>query len=78
MRLPSSHLSRSSQRPGKEWRCRCREWTCGHSGKGNEWDKWRKSHPHVYTTLCKMDGASWVVLVEKNPPAKAGDQRDSG
>ena len=20
--------------PGKEWRCRCREWTCGHSGGG--------------------------------------------
>ena len=27
---------------GKEWRCRCREWTYGHSGEGREWDQWRK------------------------------------
>ena len=22
----------------KEWRRRCREWTCGHSGGRREWD----------------------------------------
>ena len=27
---------------GREWRCRYREWTCGHSEGGGEWDKWRK------------------------------------
>ena len=26
----------------KEWRCRCREQTYGHSGGGREWDQWRK------------------------------------
>ena len=24
---------------GKEWRYRCREWTCGYSGGRREWDK---------------------------------------
>ena len=27
---------------GKEWRCRCREQTCGHSRGRREWDEWRK------------------------------------
>ena len=26
----------------------------------------------------KSQGASWVALVVKNPPAKAGDTKDSG
>ena len=26
----------------KEWRCRYREWIYGHSGRGTEWDEWRK------------------------------------
>ena len=27
---------------GKEWRHRCREWTCRHSWGGRECDEWRK------------------------------------
>ena len=27
---------------GKEWRGKCKEWTCGHSWGGKEWDKWRE------------------------------------
>ena len=27
---------------GKEWRHRCGEWTCVHSGRRREWDKVRK------------------------------------
>ena len=42
---------------GKEWRRRCRKWTCGHSGGGREWDEWRKEFQHIYTIECKMD--SW-------------------
>ena len=30
---------------GKEWSCRCREWTCGR-GRVNEW---RKQHQRGYT-----------------------------
>ena len=26
----------------KEWRHKCREWTCEHSGGEKEWDEWRK------------------------------------
>ena len=26
---------------GKEWRCRYKEWTCGHNRR-REWDRWRK------------------------------------
>ena len=33
---------------GKEWRHRCRKWTCGHSGGGREWDEWRKEFQHIY------------------------------
>ena len=25
-----------------EWRCRCRKWTCGHSGGEREWNEGRK------------------------------------
>ena len=42
---------------GKEWRCRCREWTCGHSGRRREWDEWRKEHQYIYSIMCKVD--SW-------------------
>ena len=27
---------------GKEWRCWCGKWICGHSQGGRKWDKWRK------------------------------------
>ena len=27
---------------GKKWRCRGREWICGHTGGGSEWDELRK------------------------------------
>ena len=27
---------------GKEWRLRCREWTCEQREGGSEWDEWRK------------------------------------
>ena len=27
---------------GKEWRCRCREWICGHSQGRRQWDKLRE------------------------------------
>ena len=26
--------------PGKEWRLRYREWTCGHHGGRRAWDEW--------------------------------------
>ena len=37
---------------GKEWRHRCREWTCGHSEGRRERDKWRKS--------VNTDTLSWI------------------
>ena len=27
---------------GKEWKHKCKEWTCGHSVGESEWDEWRK------------------------------------
>ena len=38
---------------GKEWRCKCREWTCGQSGGGRQWDQWRKNK--IYTLSYKVD-----------------------
>ena len=42
---------------GKDWRCRCREWTCGHSRGRRGWDECRKLHRHIDTPMCKID--SW-------------------
>ena len=42
---------------GKEWGCRLREGTCGHSGGRRGWDEWMKQHRHTYTTMCEKD--SW-------------------
>ena len=36
---------------GKEWRCRCREWTCGHSVGGREWDD-AESSINIYMLSC--------------------------
>ena len=36
---------------GKERWHRCTEWTCGHSGEGRKWDKWRNSI-NIYTLTC--------------------------
>ena len=38
---------------GREWRCRCREWICEHSGGGKVWDELRVQHWHIYTAICK-------------------------
>ena len=42
---------------GKKWRCRCKEWTCGHSERSREWEKQRKYLQYMYTTMCKT--VSW-------------------
>ena len=42
---------------GKEWRHRCRERTCGHSGGKREWDKCSLWHQRMHNTECKID--SW-------------------
>ena len=34
---------------GKEWRCRCRGWTCGHTRERKGKDKLRKQHGHTHT-----------------------------
>ena len=47
---------------GKEWRCRCREWTRGHSEGRGEWDELRKQHQHIYTIMCKVD-SWWEVAI---------------
>jgi len=39
-----------------EWRHSCREWICGHSGGGREWDKWRRQQQHIYTM-----GVRWTA-----------------
>ena len=41
----------------------CREWTCGHSVGGREWDEWRRQHQHMYTIRYEMD-AWWDVAVQ--------------
>ena len=40
---------------GKEWRLRCREWTCGPSGGRRGWDEW-KSNIDTYTLSWKGVG----------------------
>ena len=35
---------------GKDWRCRCGEWTCGHS-EGRGGDEWRVA---LTTIMCKI------------------------
>ena len=46
---------------GKEWRCRYRVWTCGHSRGRRAWDEWRskidtQTHTHIYIhIMCKID-----------------------
>ena len=42
---------------GKEWRHRCREWTCGHSVGRREWAKCRLQPQHMHNAVCKID--SW-------------------
>ena len=37
---------------GKEWRYRCGEWTCGHSGIRRDWDNGENS---IYTIICRRD-----------------------
>ena len=41
---------------GREWKCRYREWTCGHSRGRREWDKWRNS-TDIYTAM----SLDWIV-----------------
>ena len=43
---------------GREWKCRYREWTCGHSRGRREWDKWRKQHRHIHCHVLGLD-SSW-------------------
>ena len=54
----------------KEWRCRYREQSCRHSGRRKEWDKWRKQHQHMYTSMCKT--GSWLeAAIEHRKPSLA-------
>jgi len=39
---------------GKEGRCRCKEWTCGHNERGRERDEWRNS-----ITVYTLSAVSW-------------------
>ena len=38
---------------GQEYRRRCREQSCGHSGGRRRRDELTEQHGHVYTALCK-------------------------
>ena len=38
---------------GQEWRCRRREWKCGHSGERGGGMGWELTY--IYTTMCKID-----------------------
>ena len=38
---------------GQEWRCRHREWTCGHCGERGGGMGWELTY--IYTTMCKID-----------------------
>ena len=42
---------------GKEWRCRCGEWTCARSGGGREGDEGRRQHQHTHSQVLRWD--SW-------------------
>ena len=46
---------------GKEWRCRCREWTCGHSAGRKGWDEMRSSLD-IYTPSCVKQLARGKLL----------------
>ena len=37
---------------GMEWKCRCREWTCGHWGWGGEEGTNLESSIDIYTLSC--------------------------
>ena len=41
---------------GKEWRRKCREWTCRHREGGGQWDKWKVASAYMYSIRGKMDG----------------------
>ena len=41
---------------GKEWGCRYRKWTCGHSRGGREWDRWKSS-----TNMYKPSRIKWIA-----------------
>ena len=41
---------------GKEWRLRCREWTCGPSGGRRGWDEWKSNIDHGKGWDCRSGG----------------------
>ena len=48
---------------GKQWRCRYRYQTYGHSGGRRGWNELREQHWNIYTTIYKIDSqwefATW-------------------
>ena len=54
---------------GKKWRCRCREWTCGHSGGGESGMNGESS-----VTMYTLSGVRWVggeKQLERREPSLA-------
>ena len=47
-------------------------------GKTLRYLELKKRHPGRKEALCSRNGSSQVALVIKNPPANAGDAKDSG
>ena len=52
---------------GKEWRFRCRQWTCGHSVGRREWEEWRKYCSMDVCTVPRYLGRSYCVTQGAQP-----------
>ena len=59
---------------GKEWRLRCREWTCGHSGGGRDWTNGDSSTDINTLLLLLLSGFSRARLcdpIDGSPPGSS-------
>ena len=61
---------------GRQWRCRLRAQTCGHSRGRRVWDKWSAQHGNTYITACETARGSLLHDTESWDLVLGDDWRD--